>query len=706
MGTTVESCISFLKTQCRTPQFIIMWVAFIIFEIGINSAHKKIQDDTTATQWHWLALYAVFFISLSPIATTAKTFFKGNVTAKAEDNESAALLTFSCFISWIFAKSIRNTATTAAKYGTNGGLAYAGWYISFFSASAVIYRLRKQGYKSMPEMIHHKYGSVALVLFALALFYRLWQEVWSNARVIAGFYTNDPSAAQAALGGGGMEPDYGNQDLKEWFMGGTISVVIPLIYVMMGGMRSSLISDCIQALMAMILLFGCLIKIGDELHNNATLNTFLRSCAWGGMDRFGGNGVGVDENGVALSPQVFVEGGGMGDSVFEYPGSYSNGPFNYDSAAGTCPDGPSMPKNNRFGLASGLDMMIAGMLQGAFSYPFFDPVLTDRCFMASPKVMVRSFYVGGAMSIIFIFLFGVIGTYGNMYAMCHCVSWSGSKCLQFGPCAGDDWGTLYGNSSTPYVNGANLHSIYKGEPSAIGRSFGDGFFSVMNIIMMSSSISTLDSTFSSLAKLAGPDLAGFLTVGKPIDPEKATAKHMLIGRVAMCVFAFFGVLYLLRSPDELSATTVSGVMVFGLGPPIYMQAFLPEQYTKGYKPLAFIVPCLCGYIMGVYYNLKADCHPTGCEKEVRYTLDALTVGDGAYGYYLGFTIAGTCGMLAIYMVFIMEWCWFATDEDRELIVDADTEETEADAVTESDEVIKSADFEATLDAATGKEHAV
>ena len=113
MAETSEGPMAFLMKQIKTPQFIIMWIAFIIFEIGINSAHKEIKDDTTATQWHWLALYAVFFISLSPISTTAKTFFKGNVTKASTDNESAALLTFSCFISWIFAKSIRNTATTA-----------------------------------------------------------------------------------------------------------------------------------------------------------------------------------------------------------------------------------------------------------------------------------------------------------------------------------------------------------------------------------------------------------------------------------------------------------------------------------------------------------------------------------------------------------------------------------------------------------------
>ena len=467
-------------------------------------------------------------------------------------------------------------------------------------------------------------------------------------------------------------------------MGGTISVMIPLIYVAMGGMRSSLISDAVQAIMAMILLFGCLIKIGTELHTNTTLNAFLRSCSWGGVDVFGGNGLNI-------------ENGQHGDDIFQYPGYVNNGPWNYSATTQSCPAGPSFPKNNRFGLASGLDMMIAGMLQGALSYPFFDPVLTDRCFMATPKVMVRSFYVGGAMAIMFIFFFGLIGVYGNMYAACHCITWSKSTCVEYGPCAGADWPELFAGT-TPIVNGANLYDVYKGEPAAIGRTFGDGFFSVMNIIMMSSSISTLDSTFSSIAKLAGPDLSGFLTIGKPIDPEKATAKHMLIGRVAMVVMAFFGVLYLLRSPDELSATTVSGVMVFGLGPPIYMQAFLPEQYTKGYKPLAFIVPCLAGYIMGIYYNLKSDCHPSGCEKEVLYNLKALTVGEGSYGYYLGYTIAGSVSVLAIYLLFIMDWCWFATDDDRELVVDQDTEET----LAESHGVITADEMEGVLDSVADK----
>jgi len=59
---------------------------------------------------------------------------------------------------------------------------------------------------------------------------------------------------------------------------------------------------------------------------------------------------------------------------------------------------------------------------GALSYPFFDPVLTDRAFLASPKVMLAAFSVGGAIAGTFILLFSFLGIYG-MRAACvqHCL---------------------------------------------------------------------------------------------------------------------------------------------------------------------------------------------------------------------------------------------------------------------------------------------
>ena len=46
------------------------------------------------------------------------------------------------------------------------------------------------------------------------------------------------------------------------------------------------------------------------------------------------------------------------------------------------------------------------------------------------------------------------------------------------------------------------------------------------------------------------------------------------------VAAVAGLLTLLEDPAELGATTVSGTVVMGIGPPIYMLAFLPKKSTK------------------------------------------------------------------------------------------------------------------------------
>ena len=58
-----------------------------------------------------------------------------------------------------------------------------------------------------------------------------------------------------------------------------------------------------------------------------------------------------------------------------------------------------------------------GCMQGVLSYPFFDPVLTDRAFLASPKAMLISFLLAGLISGTFIFLFAFMGIFGNMVAV-------------------------------------------------------------------------------------------------------------------------------------------------------------------------------------------------------------------------------------------------------------------------------------------------
>ena len=61
-----------------------------------------------------------------------------------------------------------------------------------------------------------------------------------------------------------------------------------------------------------------------------------------------------------------------------------------------------------------------------------------------------------------------------------------------------------------------------GQPAAVSRFFGVGLFSITNLIFIFESLSTLDSTFTSAAKLFGPEFAGLLEDGTPKPPQRAS----------------------------------------------------------------------------------------------------------------------------------------------------------------------------------------
>ena len=55
-------------------------------------------------------------------------------------------------------------------------------------------------------------------------------------------------------------------------------------------------------------------------------------------------------------------------------------------------------------LTGGMDLLAGGAVQGLLSYAFFDPVLTDRAFLADPRTMARSFMIGGTFAGLIILL--------------------------------------------------------------------------------------------------------------------------------------------------------------------------------------------------------------------------------------------------------------------------------------------------------------
>lgn len=160
-------------------------------------------------------------------------------------------------------------------------------------------------------------------------------------------------------------------------------------------------------------------------------------------------------------------------------------------------------------METGGNLILAALLQ-VFSYPFHDPVMTDRGFISDKKTTIKSFLLASLLGFIGILLFSLIGVFAKM-------------------------------------NG------YTGQAAvAVGQSLGVIMMLIINFIMITSAASTLDSTFSSFSKLIAFDLK--------------IGQNLTWGRIAMVMVAVIGSIPVFLGAEILAATTVSGTMVMGLAP--------------------------------------------------------------------------------------------------------------------------------------------
>ncbi len=369
--------------------------------------------------WQWLLVISssLILFFLSPYAKTTSQFFKAVHKKKAPNT---VVLTGSLIISWIFAKSITNAANLGLAFGLVGGVAYAGYYLSFAIAGIIIYQLRTVGgYTSIHQFLISKFGKKAMAIFSILIAFRLFNEVWSNTMVIGSYF--------------------GAQGSTPYFTAIIVFTVLTLAYALKGGLSSSIFTDVIQ-----MVLFSVLLLI--------ILGTIFTT------DDFS-------------SKEII-----------------SSGTWSFEL---------------------GLNLFFAALLQ-SFSYPFHDPVLTDRGFISSPKVTRKSFLWASILGAICIVLFSLIGVYAQTKGM------SGQAAVE------------------------------------VGKALGIVLLLVINFIMITSAASTLDSTFSSFSKLLAIDL----NLGKSVS----------FGRITMITVAVLGTIPVFLNAEILSATTISGTMVIGLTP--------------------------------------------------------------------------------------------------------------------------------------------
>jgi len=404
--------------------------------------------DTQLLQWILVIGTSVLLFLLSPLAKTKESFFKGEGKS---GQPGFWVLTSSLVISWLFAKSITNSANLGMSYGIVGGVAYAGYYLSFVVAGVIIYQLRtKGGFTSIHHFLESKFGKGAIIIFSLFICFRLLNEVWSNAMVIGTYF--------------------GAQGTTPYLLSVFVFTFLTVAYTIKGGMSSSLFTDVIQMVLFGVLLTVILFMIFPRTGWN--ISTFIQSGSWT--------------------------------------------------------------------MSQGVNLLLLAILQ-SLSYPFHDPVLTDRGFLTDVKTTFKSYMWAALIGGICIVVFSFVGIFAQ----------------------------------TEGLNGQ--------APVEVAKLLGVPMMLLMNFIMITSAASTLDSTFSSFSKLALLDL-------------KVAKITVSSGRIAMVVLAVIGTLPVLFNPEIISATTISGTMVIGLAPVfIFWNAKVP--------PLSFYLSVLGGLLFAVVFLL-------------------------------------------------------------------------------------------------------
>ena len=264
-------------------------------------------------------------------------------------------------------------------------------------------------------------------------------------------------------------------------------------------------------------------------------------------------------------------------------------------------------------LATGGNLLLVAILQ-SFSYPFHDPVMTDRGFLSDPKSTLKAFLWAAPIGFVCIVLFSIVGIYGG------------------------------------------IAGVEGQAPVEVAKLLGGPILLVMNFIMITSAASTLDSTFTSFSKLAVVDLGprpsatesgpsngikeqgskGSLTQGEgtveqlpPLNLDTGPALNVRRGRMAMIAITILGTIPVFLNPAILSATTVSGAMVAGLAPVFCL------WWVKA-PPLSFWLSVgfglLCGFLLvfGLWPNW-------------------LTVSTGKYADLLGVTLVEVLGCFGLYL---------------------------------------------------------
>ncbi|MDT8329109.1 MAG: sodium:proline symporter, partial [Roseovarius sp.] len=121
-------------------------------------------------------------LAVSPRRATIEGFFGGaGVDGRAP---GMMVLVLSQVTTWIFARSLMNSAILGYFYGIWGTLAYAAYYASFLTGGFIVGRLRAGGARSVQDWLGDSFGGVGVACYNLVIGLRLLSEVFANLLVV------------------------------------------------------------------------------------------------------------------------------------------------------------------------------------------------------------------------------------------------------------------------------------------------------------------------------------------------------------------------------------------------------------------------------------------------------------------------------------------------------------------------------------------
>lgn len=203
---------------------------------------------------------------VAPRRATIEGFFSGT----GADGRAPGLwvLVLSQVTTWIFARSLMNSAILGYFYGIWGVLAYAAYYGSFLTGGYIVGRLRAHGAGSVQDWLGGRFGSVGNACYNLVIGLRLLSEVFANLLVVGLIFA-------AALPEVGIARDSSI----------LIVAVLGLAYSAWGGLSAALRTDVLQmvAFLGVFAAAFAALVLSPGFHIGAVLTAPGTAGAWNGQ---------------------------------------------------------------------------------------------------------------------------------------------------------------------------------------------------------------------------------------------------------------------------------------------------------------------------------------------------------------------------------------------------------------------------------------